>query len=197
MPVNDFGVCPDECNATLQLPALPVDQNCIAYDNLLSQINDLWIKPDGVSETPFSGWATGTVTANPTAINNADVANTAVKWLVGEGGLPAAAKVVTDYPKSRKKTTKRTYTITYTVKNVSSDQQYAFGQTLQCGDTSFTFWYATADHVFGDENGIAAESIDCDFVYGAGADDTVNMVITITYVAKTDPDRRNNPYQLS
>ena len=198
MAINNFGVCPTGCNETLDLPVLDVDQNCTDYDTYESQLTDLWIKPRTASETPFSGYGSGIISAtmpvaNPQAIDNANTDNTKVKWLVGKGGVPVAEKAVRELPKFRDKTTKRTYTLTYTVDNLS-DAQYNFGVALQCGGTDFTFWYGTTNHVFGPEEGLSPKSVDVDFPHGEGRQDIDTMIITLVFEAKTDPPRRNNPY---
>lgn len=198
MAINIFGDCPDDCNTILQLPALDVDQNCTSYSLFESQLTDLWIKPNTALVTPFAGWGTGVIsatdpTASPASIINAALDNSAVKWVVGEGGVPAPDKTVQELPKFKDRVSKRTYTMTYTVKNMS-DAHYNFGAALQCGDTNFTFWYGTTNHVYGSETGIEPKSIDVDFPKGEGRDDVETMVITIVWEAKGDPQRRLNPY---
>lgn len=198
MAVNNFGSCPEDCNTELLLPALDADQNCTTIAALESQLTDVWFKPAAAADSPFTGWGTGVIsatdpTATPTSIDNTVTDNSKVKWLVVEGELPAADKTVQELPKFKDKVSKRTYTATLTVKNLS-DAQYAFGVALQCGDTDFTFWYATLNHVYGTEAGIVPKSVDVDFPKGGGREDIETMIITLVWEANTDPERRANPY---
>lgn len=196
MALNVFStVCPDDCSDVLTLPAIDVDQDCTGYADFRSQIGDLWIKPATAADTPFTDWADvfSAITANASAIDNTVTDNSKVKWLVGIGGVPAPEKTTQPRPKFRSKVTRRIYTLTFTVPNVS-DANRAMGEALQCGDTNFTFWYGNEDHVFGKSAGIEPASVDVDFPLGEGEDDTETMIITITWEATGDPQRRNNPY---
>lgn len=198
MATNIFGTCPEDCDAELLLPALDAEQNCTGFNTFESQITDIWFKPNAASVNPFTGWGTGIISAtDPTvtaaAIDNTVADNTAIKWLVVEGGVPASDKTIQELPKFKDRVSRRTYTATLTVKNLT-DAQYNYGVALQCGDTNFTFWYATLNHVYGLEGGIVPRSIDVDFPKGEGRDDIETMVITLVWDANTDPERRANPY---
>lgn len=194
--INVFNtICPEDCDTGVILPAIAVDQDCISYDDYRSQVSDLWIKPNSAASTPFADWTNSfsVITANPSAIDNSVTDNSRVKWLTGIGGVPTPEKTNQPRPKHRSKVTKRAYTLTFIVSNVS-DENRAFGESLQCGDTNFTFWYANEAHAFGKNTGIVPSSVDVDFPLGEGGEDLEQMVIIITWDAKTDPQRRNNPY---
>lgn len=196
MPLNVFQtICPDDCTTEVNFPAIDTDQNCIGYKDYRSQITDVWIKHATASGTPFTGWTAtlSAITANNSAIDNTVTDNSAVKWLVGMGGVPAPEKTNQDRPKHRSKVTRRTYTLTFTIPNVS-DANREFARALQCGDTNFTFWYGNEDHVFGDPDGIEPSSVDADLPLGEGTDDNEQIVIYLTWEATGAPQRRNNPY---
>ena len=113
---------------------------------------------------------------------------------VGIGGVAVPEKTVIEYPKRKKRTGDRTYTLSMRILNLS-DGQYEFLRLLQCGSTAFTFYYGDlADYVYGKSGGLSPESIDVDFPKGPGNDDRNEAVITLTWIADGDPERRINPH---
>lgn len=194
MALNSFpSLCPTDCNGTLNYPAIEADQDCTSYTIDYSELTDLWIQPSGAT-APFSAWVPGvyTVTPEPANIDNTDTTNAASKWLVGAGGVAVPDKTTEELPKRRDRISLRTYTVTFNIPNVS-DAMYEFGRSAQCGDTSFTFWYANLTHVFGSATGIEPKSFDCDFPLDEGRDGRTRMIITLTFEAKVDPERRVKP----
>lgn len=194
MALNTFpSLCPTDCNGTLNYPAIEADQDCTSYDINYSELTDLWIQPTGAG-APFSAWLTGvyTVTPEPTNIDNTVTDNSATKWIVGAGGVAVPEKTTEELPKRRDRISLRTYTVTFNIPNVS-DEMRDFGRSLQCGDTSFNFWYANLTHVFGSATGIEPKSADCDFPLDEGRDGRERMVITLTFESKVDPERRTKP----
>lgn len=196
MAINVFGtICPTDCNTTLDLPILDVDQNCTSYELYESQLTDIWIKPFAAVGTPFTGWSDtfSAITANVTSIDNTSADNSKSKWLVGKGGVPVPDKTTQELAKFKDRISKRTYTVTFTIDNVS-DAHYEFATALQCGDASFTFWYGTTHFIYGNAEGIEPKSVDADLPKADGRDGVEQIVITMTFEAKGDPQRRNNPY---
>lgn len=190
--MNSFLTCPADCDSTLTLGAIDVNQDCTSYQQKYSQICDLIIMPDGATE-PLDWTGAPTVTAVTGEVDNADTVGGKSKHLVGEGGIAAPEKVVDEYPKRKTKTSFRTYTLTFVVKNLGDDQ-YDFLRQLQCGDTQFVIWYANVGgHIFGGANGVDIDSIDVDFVYSEGRDDKEQATIIITWEADGDPERGNAP----
>lgn len=181
--------CPD-CGDDFFLPAIEADQNC-SFDLNESQVCDVYMQPKG-APNPFD-FSQNPATATPDAIDNTATDNSKTKWLVGEGGVAAPEKNVVQLPKLREKISKRTYSLTFVVKNLS-DEMYDFLRHLQCGWTGFTFYYATlSGRLFGRDGGIPVKSVDVDLPLGEGREDTEQATLTITWEAKTDPDRRVNP----
>lgn len=189
-------VCVDNCTDEFEFLALDVDQNCPGEINL-SQITDIWMKPNsaGAGEVPFDNWVTTgfTVLANPDAIDNTVTDNSKVKWLTGVGEVPASEKQIVSVQKFLKKTIKRVYTLTLTVYNLSN-AQYEFLKSLQCNPLNYTFWYGNSAHVYGKATGIIPTATDVDFPLGAGESDVEMATLTIQWEAKTDPERKSNPY---
>jgi hypothetical protein len=183
--------CPADCDDIVLLPVFPVEQDCTSYPQTLAEISDLFIVPDGATDL-FATFAT-TPTYVASSVNNNEAANAKSKWLVGIGTLPAPEKTETPYPKQKSKTTKRTYTLTFTYYQLDATS-YEMLRKIQCGSTAFTFYYADlGDWVYGIQGGIAPSFVDVDFPHGSG--DVPNQaVITLKWEADGDPQRRVNPF---
>lgn len=194
--INTFNsLCSEDCGAVVQLPALAADQDCTGFDLYESQITDLYIQPAAAGASPWAAtWTNGStdITYTEANVDNTATDNLKCKWLVGAGGIEVPEKTTQELPKFKDRISKRTYTLTFTIQNVT-DAQYEFGRALQCGDTSFTFWYANTHHVYGKAEGISPKSVDCDLPLDSARDGVEQMVITITWEAKTDPERKTNP----
>jgi len=189
-------VCPADCSEEFFFQALDTDQNCPGIPDL-SQITDIWIKPntaDG-AEVPFTAWTDGvfTVTANPTAIDNTVTDNSKVKWMTVIGGIDAAEKVTARVHKFKDVIIKRRFTLSATILNLSN-AQYEFLRALQCNPTNYTYWYGNTAHVFGKAEGISPVFTDVDFPLGAGENDYEQAVLTLVFEARVDPERKANPY---
>lgn len=183
--------CPADCDDVLTFPAIPEEQDCTSYDLLLSQVSDLYIKPNGATN-PLGSWST-TPTAVSGAIDNTDTTNAKCKWLVGEGSIGEPTEVIGEYPKRKKKVTERVYQLVFNVKNLV-DAQYNFLRAMQCGATDFTFWYGDlADKIFGLSGGIAPEFVTVRFPKGGGKDDKSQATLILEWTADGDPERRTNP----
>lgn len=190
--MNTFLTCPVDCDDTLVLGAIDVNQDCTNYPQKYSQICDLVLRPDGAN-APLDWTGAPTVTAVTGEIDNADTVGGKSKHLVGEGEIQAAEKTSDEYPKRKTKVNNRLYTLPFTIKNLS-DEQYEFLRQLQCGVTAYRISYANVGgHIFGGAEGIDIDSIDVDFIYSGGRDDKEQAVITITWSADGDPDRGNAP----
>lgn len=189
-------VCPADCSEEFFFQALDADQDCPGIPDL-SQITDLWIKPNTADsgEVPFTGWTDGvyTLTANPTAIDNSVTDNSKVKWLAVIGGIDAAEKVTARVHKFQDVIVKRRFTLTATILNLS-DAQYEFLRSLQCNPTNYTYWYGNSAHVFGKATGITPVFTDVDFPLGAGENDYEQATLTLVFEARVDPERKSNPY---
>lgn len=182
---NDWCSCPDICTGVLTLKTLPVDQDCIAWLPLKSQVCGIVLAPAAagvpVDWTLAPDWAT--------FIDNTDVLNANGKYLVGIGGIPAAEKTVTPFPKAQERVTNREYTLTFNVPNLP-EETYDFLIDLQCGDASLQMWYqSVGGWIYGGPDGIDLKSIDVDFPKGEGAEDFDQAVITMTFDACSDPPR--------
>lgn len=188
--------CPDDCADVNLLPALAAaEQDCTSYTHTLSQVCDLYILPAATGDI-FTDWATTAANATPGAgvgIDNTNADNTKAKWLVGIGGVAEPQETITEYPKLQRKVTERLYTLTFNVFNQVA-AMYNFLRQLQCGDTSFTFYYGDlGGWVYGIEGGLVPNSVDVDFPHGGGNTDKNFATITITWRSNGDPDRHVNP----
>lgn len=189
--------CPDDCADVNLLPALSAaNQDCTGYTQTLSQVCDLYILPSDTGDI-FDNWDTEPI-VNATSgagvgVDNTNADNTKAKWLVGIGGVSESEETITEYPKLQKKVTERLYTLTFRVFNLVA-AQYNFLRKLQCGDTSFTFYYGDlGGWIYGIAGGLVPNSVDVDFPHGGGNTDKNVGILTITFRATTDPDRFVNP----
>ena len=190
--MNTFLTCPADCDDALDFGAIDVNQDCTAYQQKYSQVCDLIIQPDAAN-APLDWTGAPTVSAVAGEVDNTNTDGTKSKWLVGEGGVPVPEKITDEYPKRKSKTSFRTYTLVFNVKNLSDDQ-YAFLQQVQCGNTDFKIWYANVGgHIFGGTTGIDIASIDADLPLDESRDGKEVGTITITWDADGDPTRGDAP----
>ena len=184
--------CPDDCADVNLLPAIAADQDCTGYTQTLSQVCDLYIIPSAAPDI-FADWDDpGTIAAVADSVDNTVADNTKAHWLVGIGGVAEPEETVAEYPKLQRKVTERLYTLTYRVLNLVA-AQYNYLRQLQCGDTGFTFYYSDlGGYTYGIEGGLVPNSVDVDFPHGGGNSDKNVGIITITFRANGDPDRRAN-----
>jgi hypothetical protein len=188
---NIFLSCPANCSTDLDYVAIDVDQDCAPL-LLKSEVSDLIIQPDGAPDV-FADFAT-TPTYTALSIDNTVTDNSKSKHLVGIGDVPDPTETEVILPKGKVGLSDRTYTLNFTVMNMS-DAQYAFLQQLQCGTLNFTFYYADrADKLFGIQGGIVPASIRVRMPKARGEASVSQATIVITWVADGDPDRRVNPY---
>lgn len=206
--INIFaeGVCPDSCDdGTVLLPPIEEDQNCQEgkYNAQLSQICDLYIKPDKVTTVPASFSTADMATYLTAEVDNTNTDNTKIKWIVGEGGIPIAEKSTKEVAKNGVITTKRTYTFTYKITNLTPNM-YDFLRRIQCGWKGFVFNYATVGGcMFGNDNGgtpnlcvgICPQTVDANIPLDAGREDTKYGEIIITFCSDVDPARIDDPFQ--
>lgn len=188
--------CPDDCADVNTLPAIAADQDCTGYTQTLSQVCDLYILPSATADL-FDNWdaepIVNTTPASGVGVDNTNTDNTKAKWLVGIGGVAEPEETIDEYPKLQRKVTERLYTLTFRVFNLVA-AQYNFLRQLQCGDTSFTFYYGDlGGWIYGVEGGLSPTSVDVDFPHGGGNTDKNVAILTITFRANGDPDRFVNP----
>lgn len=184
-----FTTCPADCDEFVQLPAIPENQDCTAYDTKKAQICDLYLMPDGATN-PLASWST-TPTAVAGAIDNTVTDNTKCKWLVGKG-VVTSEEVRVAYPKGKSKISEIKYTLSFDVFDIAN--HYTFLTSLQCGDTSINFWYGDlADYIYGLSGGIVPEELFAKNTSGGGDEDTSKWTITVKWTGNADPQRRTNP----
>ncbi len=197
-------ISPADCDAAFLLPALPVKQNCTNFPTFLSQVCDIWIRPNEFTGTELITWTnstTATVGAAD-AIDNTNADNTKYKWLVGSGSVDVPDKTVVEVFKGKDITTLRRYTLPFTIYNVS-DLQREYLLRIQDGWTGFRFQYRNrGKSLFGSANAQEAGGIqplvaDVDFPQGGGRTDNETAVLTLVWESKRDPDRAINFTALS
>lgn len=188
---NTLTTCPDACDDDFTLPAAAADQSCTNYTQGRSQLNRLYIIPSGAPDI-MADWAT-TPTYVSASIDNTTTDGSKAHYFVGIGELPVPEKTVLDYPDLTRRTESRLYPISFRVPNLNA-AEYERLRKLQCGNTDFTFYYGDlADWVYGISGGLVPEMVDVDFPKGAGNEDRNVAIITLSFRANADPERRVNP----
>ena len=183
--LNNWLSCPTDCGTVIQLPAIPNNQDCTAYNLDYSQVCGVLILPTGVAlpgdwQSP-DDWND--------LVDNTDTSNTAGKYLIGEGQVPEPELDEVEYPKRIKRVVNRLYRLEFEVDNLN-DATYAFLQKFQCGYTEFKFWIETVSgHLFGGSSGITPSFSDASFPLNGGRDDTMFGSLTIEFNADGDPPR--------
>lgn len=185
--INNFLTCLPDCNNNVQLPAIPVSQDCADYDQLNSQVSDVIIVPYTAPDA-FT-WSAGVPTLVPANVDNSSAGNSLAKRLVGEGSVSVPEKGEEVLPRNVRMITRRLYTLSFRVKNLSSTM-YEFLRLLQCGWKGFRIYYLTIGGVmFGQEGGIRVSFVDVDFPLGGGRNDLQYADLTIQFEALHDPYR--------
>ena len=187
--------CPADCATDNVWPAIPTEQDCPSYEQSLSQVSDLIIIPtDGTAVDVFTDWAgeIPTPTYVNDSIDNTTADNSTAHILTGIGGVAEPEELILDYPKLQQQVVERTYTLTHRIFNLSN-AQYDYLTKLQCGALNFTFYYCDlGGYVYGVDGGLVPYSVDVDFPHGGGNTDKNVGILTITFRANGDPDRRAN-----
>lgn len=191
-PINNFLTgCPEDCDDVVTLPAIPEEQDCTSYDQELSQVSDLIIRPEGAPDV-FASWAT-TPTYVADSIDNTVTDNSKSKHVVGIGGVAEPTNETLQYPKLREKDGEGTYILEMRFLQLTGGQ-YDFFRKMQCGWTGFTFYYAGLDnYVYGKSGGIQPSKVKVVFPKGAANTDRNAAIVRITWKADGDPERRVNP----
>ena len=197
MSFNKFGtgIIPDDCNTVITYPALEADQECTTTSSIgvLSQVCDLYIRFDQATTTPTAFTTAAMLNYFNAEVDNSNTNNTKVRWLVIEGGVPVPNETIQELSKNREKVTKRTYTLSGRIANLS-DQNREFLRYMQSGGTGFTFWYGTTGgKMFGKVDGIAPSKVSATLPLGEGREDTEIGNIILTFESDIDPERINSP----
>ena len=156
---------------------------------LLSQIRAVLVLPIGV-DAP-ADW---TVEADvEEVITNTRVGNSAGKWLVGFGEVPAPQSVTATLGRTHKIICRRKYSLLLNVL-LSCEENYLFLQSLQKNWTGFRFWFYTVGGRFvGGASGIKPMFVDPKTIYGGGTGDAERSTLLIEWDADSDAGRTYIP----
>lgn len=194
--MNDFcTICPEDCStASVVLPVIETDQQCAHLERLLTEICDIYIKPTGVTTEPTAFDTASMLTYLNAEVDNTNNDNTKIKHLVVIGDMPAPEKTEISLPKGKTLSSERTYTINADW-TVGPDSHYTFAKALQCGDTSFTFWFTDrGGKMYGGIEGITPSKVDVDMVKERGDEGYAKALIALLFKACGDPLRIDDPY---
>lgn len=187
--INVFTTCPD-CDDELLLPAIAEDQDSACYDQELSEVSDLYIRPSGAPDIVASFATTPTYVAD--SIDNTVTDNSKSKHLVGIGTIAEPTTTELQYPKQVTKDSEGLYTLEFIVPHLS-EGGYELLLKMQCGWTDFTFYYADlAKFLYGKQGGIVPVKVKVVFPKGSGTARNQG-ILRISWKAYTDPVRKVNP----
>ena len=190
---NTCGVtCPTNCSTVTWGAVQDLDIKCLP-DPEQAAINFLTIGIPGVT-TPPADWSLDTDWA--TVIDNADATGAFFKRFPVSGEVAESEPVTFVAPGLQQGILKRNFTATFTLSYLPQDIYDFFRNSFQCGNVKPLFYYEdVSKYLYGTNDGIIAESIDVQFPKG-GAEDSFNQVIlTIGWEAKVDPERIVSPLQ--
>jgi len=187
--------CPADCDDQLLYPAIAQDQSCTNYPQGRSQIGHLILRPTGAPD-PFTTWGS-TSAATPTAvsgaIDNTNNLNAKAKYLAGRGEIAVPDKTTLEYPNLKSRLTDKRYTLVFTHYQLDA-ATYEYLRQVQCGNLNFKFYYGDlAGYVYGIADGLVPDFISVRFPKGNGDTDRNTAVISLSWKATGDPQRRANP----
>jgi hypothetical protein len=198
MANNIFSItCPDNCS-TATISVLPADVSC-QLGTSQSEVDMVIFQEDTVTgPTDMSAaadWAT--------LINNTDATGTKMKYLIGSGSVAEPEDTVVTVARGQEILTSRTYTMTFTVFDISTQQVYDFCRKIQCGGVKPKIFFTDLDNLLygkvvstGPDSGIELSSIKVSMPKDAGKEGLNKAVFVFKWLAKTDPDRVANPLTL-
>lgn len=174
--LNPFTTLPVTQCGNVDIPALPVCQDGIAYRQKRSQIGGLILLPIGADRP--SDWTDAASWLE--IIDNTDTTNTAAKYLVGRGSFALSQQVELNLASGRYVANReRAYRLAFNVANMN-DAHTEFGRKLQNNIRAFDFWVQTIDdRIIGGEFGMRPFFVNADFPFAEGNNDRENMAVTL------------------
>jgi hypothetical protein len=130
-------------------------------------------------------------------IDNTDATGANIKYLIGSGTIAEAAKNTVTVAKQAVMTIDKTFTLVFTVTDLSQAETYDFCRQLECGALKPPFMYADLGGYLyykkvastGTDKGVTPLTVDASFTHEAGEQGILKCIITITWKARTNPDR--------
>lgn len=199
MPLNNFLNCPEACDDSYLLPALPADPWCVNTPGR-SQIHSVVISPCGTAAEPFVN-TTGVITLATGEIDNDNADNTKSRQLVGIGSIAEHEAVEVALPLRKTAIVERLYTLQHRVP-LADDDTYDFMKALQCNFLAFRFWYIDmADKLYGTTvaadsttpGGIFPQKVNVQFPKGEGDEDRNYAILEIQWYANGEAPRYDSP----
>lgn len=163
-----FTLPPDACDI-FPNPAIPVDQDCTDYAQLLSQISAIIVCPDGANKPTnwqnSAGWEG--------VIDNTDTTGTKCKYLTGIGGLTPAEGVQINLSGGRHiEYREKQYDMSFRILNRSATGHEIFADWWEVGWKGFSVWFETlGGRLVGGAEGMRPVVVQCFRPYGAGNTD--------------------------
>ena len=191
---NTFGVtCPTNCSTVAWDAVQTLDIKCLP-DPDQAAINYLILGIPGVT-TPPADWTLDTDWA--AVIDNSDATGAFFKRFPCVGEVAESEAVTFVAPGLQEGILKRNFTATFTLSYLPQDVYDFFRKTFQCGNVKPIFYYEdVSKFMYGSSTtGIIAEKIDVQFPKGSAEDSFNQVVITLGWESKVDPERIVDPLQ--
>jgi hypothetical protein len=180
MANNPYTFLPVDVCGDIVLPDFPVNQDCISYDQLRSEVCGLIIVPNSI-ESPvnsipgfrprrFSEWDAIFDNTTPDAVH----------YMVGKGSFLQTQVAQIDLAGGRViANAERGYRLDFSVLNMDNGHK-AFGLKLQRNYKAFSFWLHTlGNRVIGGDPGLFPFYTDADFPFAVGAQSREQMRVII------------------
>jgi hypothetical protein len=193
MAINKFTDCLPNC-AVFVPPILDVNQDCTSTNSMyLSMITDIVLlsRKDSTGATNALPAAL-TAVAFAAMIDNTDTTGAKAKRLKVEGAMPAPELVTTQLGFDTV-TVYRTYTMTATVKQMTTNNLNALRKYM-CGGFDGYIWLFTTDFVLGgitasaaSENAIRVQTIDSNITMEGALDSFIKGELVVKFRTKSFP----------
>lgn len=189
---NVFLDCGD-CLEVVDLPAISEEQDDTCYDQELSEVSDLIIRPDGAPDC-FANFATTPTYVTDSIDNTAGDGSKCIRVVgIGQIGEPTAEDI--QYPKGLVRKGDGSYTLDMVFYHLANGG-YEFWLAVQCGSIKLKFYYIDlSNFVYGKQGGVQPSSVVVTFPKGTGqAKNQAHLQLTWkTKGGLHDPFRKPNP----
>lgn len=182
----DSIACPDGALGAMNT----IDQNCAGNINQ-SEINSLVLWHPTQGTDPTTNWPSSVV--GDFSIDNTDATDADQKRIFGQGDLAAPDNLQVTTNDFNSVSLAKTYTLNFDIYDLGSDT-YDYLRKIDCSKVKPKFLYTTVGgFMYGKEGGIQATAWNIAFILERGEGSIERCQITITFKARTAPDRISSP----
>lgn len=187
--ISPFTYLPTDVCGDLDLPDIPLIQDCVSYSQLRSEVCGIIVRPYGAL-SPIA-WYNYQEWVDESKIDNADPA--AAHFIVGRGSFLPTEKTTVSLAGGRvEENRERTQRLILNVLNMDNGH-IAFGRKLQANKKDFTFYAVTiggtygaltSNRVIGGYAGMQPVFADAVFGFneGTGARESMQVIIDVEFL---------------